>query len=196
MNCKQIDLVAFHFGTLSAEERTETETHLVECKACLQDFLAFKREVETAASVARPSDDARARLRKAVVREIRGEPVVRPWAWWERPLAFGFASAAVFVPRFDSWLVFWQLGGRPALYLIAVGSLGALLRKSWRNGWRTVHMLNYVACLLGTVHAVLIGTDFGQPFLRLVPITMALVAVGVFIRKRLGQRRAKLRRRR
>ena len=111
-------------------------------------------------------------------------------------LAIETASAAVFVPRFDSWLVFWQLGGRPALYLIAVGSLGALLRKSWRNGWRTVHMLNYVACLLGTVHAVLIGTDFGQPFLRLVPITMALVAVGVFIRKRLGQRRAKLRRRR
>jgi hypothetical protein len=109
-------------------------------------------------------------------------------------LAIETASAAVFVPRFDSWLVFWQLGGRPALYLLAIASLGALLRKSWRSGWRTVHMLNYVAFLLGTVHAVLIGTDFGQPFLRLVPIAMAVVVVWVFVRKRLGQRRAKLKR--
>ena len=113
MNCRQIDLVAFHFGTLSAEERTETETHLVECKACLQDFLAFKREVETAASVARPSDDARARLRKAVVREIRGEPVVRPWAWWERPLAFGFASAAVFAAEFAVQVLSSSTGAPP-----------------------------------------------------------------------------------
>lgn len=104
-------------------------------------------------------------------------------------LAIETASAAVFVPKFDSWLVFLQLGGRPALYLIAAASLGALLRKSWRKGWRTIHMLNYVAFLLGTVHAVLIGTDLSQPFLRLVPIAMALVAVGVFLRKRLGQRR-------
>jgi len=111
-------------------------------------------------------------------------------------LAIETENAAVFVPRFDSWAVFWQLGGRPALYLIAVASLGALLRRSWRQSWRTIHMLNYVAFLLGTVHAVLIGTDFGQPFLRLVPITMALVMGAVFVRKRLGQRRAKMRRER
>jgi predicted ferric reductase len=106
-------------------------------------------------------------------------------------LATETASAAVFVPKFNSWLVFWQLGGRPALYLIAVASIGALLRKRWRKSWRNIHMLNYIAFLLGTVHAVLIGTDFGQPFLRLVPIAMALVVVGVFVRKRLGRRRAR-----
>ena len=111
-------------------------------------------------------------------------------------LAIETASAAVFVPRFDSWYVFWLLGGRPALYLIAVASIGALLRKRWRKNWRTIHILNYVAFALGTVHAVLIGTDLGQPFLRLVPITMGLVMVAVFVRKRLGQRRAKLRQQR
>jgi DMSO/TMAO reductase YedYZ heme-binding membrane subunit len=111
------------------------------------------------------------------------------------PIAFAIetANAAVFVPRFDSWLVFWELAGRPALYLMAIASLGAWLRRRWRKSWRTIHMLNYVAFLLGTVHAVLIGTDFGQPFLRLVPITMALVTIAVFIRKRLGQRRAQMR---
>lgn len=108
-------------------------------------------------------------------------------------LAIETASAAVFVPRFDSWAVFLQLGGRPALYLFAVASLGALLRRSWRKGWRTMHMLNYVAFLLGTVHAVLIGTDFGQPFLRLIPIAMVLVTTAVFVRKRLGQTRTRMR---
>jgi sulfoxide reductase heme-binding subunit YedZ len=107
-------------------------------------------------------------------------------------LAIETASAAVFVPRFDSWQIFWLLGGRPALYLIAIAALGALLRKIWRRNWRTIHMLNYVAFVLGTVHAVLIGTDFGQPFLRLLPITMAPVMVFVFIRKRLAQRRTKV----
>jgi hypothetical protein len=104
-------------------------------------------------------------------------------------LAIETASAAVFVPRFDSWKILLQLGGRPALYLVAIASLGALLRKHWRKGWRTLHMVNYVAFLLGTVHAVLIGTDFGQPWLRLIPIAMVLVVVAVFFRKRLGQRR-------
>jgi predicted small integral membrane protein len=44
-------------------------------------------------------------------------------------LAIKTASAAVFVPRFDSWTVFFQLGGRPALYLIALASLGALFAR-------------------------------------------------------------------
>lgn len=103
------------------------------------------------------------------------------------------ADAAVFVPRFDSWAIFFELGGRPAAYLIAVASLGALLRKGWRKSWRNIHMLNYVAFLLATVHAVLISTDLSQPFLRPIPIAMALAMVAVFVRKRLGQRRARMR---
>ena len=106
------------------------------------------------------------------------------------------ASAAVFAPRFDSWAIFFQLGGRLAIYLIAIAALAALLRKRWRNGWRAVHMLNYLAFLLGTIHAVLIGTDFGRPVLRLIPIAMGLVVAAVFARKRIAQRRARLRRRR
>ena len=108
-------------------------------------------------------------------------------------LAIETANAAVFVPRFDSWEVFFQLGGRPALYLMAIASLGALLRKSWRKGWRIIHMLNYVAFLLGTIHAIWIGTDLGQPFLRLIPIGMAIAIVAVFVHKRWGQKRTRAR---
>jgi anti-sigma factor RsiW len=97
MSCKRIrpELVAFHFGTVSDPMRSEVETHLADCTPCLQEFFAIKAEIETAASVERPSTSARDRLRQAVLREVVGEVPVRPWAWWERPLAFGFASAAV-----------------------------------------------------------------------------------------------------
>jgi len=97
MSCEGIrpELVSFHFGTVSDEERHEIEEHLLTCPGCLREFLSIKAEVETAASVARPSPEARTRLRRAVLREIVGEEEPRPWAWWERPLAFGFASAAI-----------------------------------------------------------------------------------------------------
>jgi hypothetical protein len=104
-------------------------------------------------------------------------------------LAIALTDVLIFVPRFDSWTIFFQLAGRPALYVMWVATVGALLRKSWRKGWRTIHQLNYVAFLLGTVHGILIGTDFGRPFLRLLPIAMALVVGFVFIRKRVEQKR-------
>ncbi|MBN1488198.1 MAG: ferric reductase [Anaerolineae bacterium] len=106
-------------------------------------------------------------------------------------LAIEVASAAVFIPRFDSLSLFLQLGGRPALYLMFMASLGAVLRKSWKKNWRTVHQLNYIAFLLGTVHAVMIGTDFSQPFLRVIPIAMALAVSAVFVHKRLKQKHPK-----
>lgn len=97
MNCDRVcaELVAFHFGTVGDDDRTAVEVHLAACPTCLREFFAIKAEIETAASVARPSPAARDRLRRAVYREVVGEEPERPWAWWERPLAFGFASAAV-----------------------------------------------------------------------------------------------------
>jgi len=102
MNCEKIrpELVAFHFGTVSDDARREVEAHLVGCPACLREYFEIKTEIETAAAVERPSPSARARLRRAVLREVVGEEPTRPWAWWERPLAFGFASAAVFAAVF------------------------------------------------------------------------------------------------
>lgn len=108
-------------------------------------------------------------------------------------VAIDAASAAVFVPRFDSWRVFLELGGRPALYLMWAASLAALLRRSWRKSWRTVHLLNYVAFMLGTIHAVLIGSDLGRPWLRPIPIILALIMVAVFIQKRMTLRRGRAR---
>jgi sulfoxide reductase heme-binding subunit YedZ len=103
------------------------------------------------------------------------------------------SSLSVFLPRFDSLIVFLQLGGRPAWYLFVAAALTAALRKSVGQRWRTIHVLNYVAFLLVTVHALMIGTDFQHGIPRAVAICLALVVVGVWVHRRLarGRRRGR-----
>ena len=99
MKCTQIEaeLMAYHFGVIAPEVRDDLEAHLLDCPSCLRQFIALKREVETAELDERPSKRARQRLRSAVAQAVGAEPVIRPWSWWERPLALGFAGAAVVV---------------------------------------------------------------------------------------------------
>jgi len=96
MDCEliQAELVPFHFGGLAETTRTEVEEHLLGCPACLRSFLALKRELETAQAGPRPSETARARLRRAVGKELATRASAREESWWRRPLAFGFAAAA------------------------------------------------------------------------------------------------------
>jgi predicted anti-sigma-YlaC factor YlaD len=94
MHCEvtQPELVSFHFGDIEAQPRARVEAHLRECRSCLDAYLALKRSLE--AADLEPSDDAHARLRAAVARELSAaEPPA--WLWWERPLAIAFATAAV-----------------------------------------------------------------------------------------------------
>ncbi len=95
MDCEliQTDLVPYHFGSIDEVARERVEAHLLSCPACLKDFLALKRSIE--APEVRPSAAAKARLRKAVAREIGHEEATVKWSWWERPLAVAFASAAM-----------------------------------------------------------------------------------------------------
>ena len=104
-------------------------------------------------------------------------------------VALDAATISMFVPRFDSALAFLQLGGQPAWYLIALAALIALLRRSIGQPWRIVHMLNYIAFLLATIHANLIGTDLQYIITRAISMVMALVIVGIFIQRRLRRRR-------
>jgi len=104
-------------------------------------------------------------------------------------VAWSSMSLGVLLPRFDSWRVFLQLGGRPAWYLIAAAALAAALRRVIGQRWRAIHLLNYAAFLLGTVHAILIGTDFQQPVIKAVAIIMAIVVVATLIQKQLQRGR-------
>jgi predicted ferric reductase len=67
---------------------------------------------------------------------------------------------AVFLPKFETALIFWELAGRPALILIYLGLIGVLLRRKIKNYWRWLHTLNYLALIFGVVHGILIGSDF------------------------------------
>jgi sulfoxide reductase heme-binding subunit YedZ len=99
-------------------------------------------------------------------------------------VALDWKSPQVLLPRFDSWSIFLQWGGPPAWYLVGLASLAAVLRKTIGKHWRVVHFLNYVAFLLGTVHAIKIGTDLQRGVVRAALVILALVVVATFIQKR------------
>jgi predicted ferric reductase len=99
----------------------------------------------------------------------------------------------VFIPDFSSLEAFLRLGGRPAWYLIGTASLAALFRTTIKQRWRLIHYLNYVAFFLATVHAIMSGTDFLSPVMRGIAVVMALIIVGVLVRKRIQRWRLKRR---
>ena len=104
MSCDEIEaeLVGYHFGTLDDDVRRRVEEHLAGsaeggpadsphagCAACVRAFVEIKRAVETNEDAPSPSPAARAKLRRAVARELA------PRAWWERPLAIALAASVV-----------------------------------------------------------------------------------------------------
>ena len=104
-------------------------------------------------------------------------------------VAWSNESLRVWLPRLDSWLAFLQWGGPPAWYLIATASSAAVLRKAIGRNWRALHLLNYVAFFLGTVHAIMIGTDFRGPIVRAVSVALALAVLATSIQKQFQKRR-------
>ncbi len=80
------------------------------------------------------------------------------------PLTFAIevANAKVFIPDVSSWLAFWELAGRPAIYLIYISVLAGIFRKKLKNSWRKIHALMYLVAIFLIVHGNLIGTDFNN----------------------------------
>ena len=98
MSCETIrnELVGFHFGVIDEAQRSAVEQHLVTCSACLGEYLSVKRDVELSAAVEeRPRARVKSKLRAAMAQELG--LVAGPPAWWQRPLAYGLAAAAVVV---------------------------------------------------------------------------------------------------
>jgi DMSO/TMAO reductase YedYZ heme-binding membrane subunit len=104
-------------------------------------------------------------------------------------VAWDSQSAAVALPRFESAEGFLMWGGPPAYWLIWIAVVAAALRMSLGARWRMLHWLNYLAFLLATAHALMIGSDFERPLLRWGATGMALVVIAVFFRKRLAEAR-------
>ncbi|MGB9939611.1 ferric reductase-like transmembrane domain-containing protein [Methanosarcina sp.] len=79
--------------------------------------------------------------------------------------------------------VFIGLAGRPALYLFLLAAGVALYRKKYKN-WREVHYLNYLAFLLVSIHALMLGDDFRLSIMRIFALAMAVTVIAIFIHKR------------
>lgn len=90
-----------------------------------------------------------------------------------------------FVPRFDSLRTLLLLGGRPALYLILIAFLAAVLRGRLKSTWRVIHWLNYLAFVLVFTHSWLLGRHASQGIFRLLWPAMLVSVVLVFARKRI-----------
>ena len=103
-------------------------------------------------------------------------------------VAWSFGGLRAFVPAVDSWISFLRWGGRVAWYLFGIAALAAFLRKSLRKQWRPIHMLNYLAFLLVTAHAILLGTEFQSLAMKTVAVVLALALAGVFVQKQLQRR--------
>jgi len=102
-------------------------------------------------------------------------------------------SLSVFVPRFDSWDLFWRLAGRPAFIILYIALFAAILRAKAPKYWRPFHALMYVVLLFGIVHANLIGDDFKNLGIMIIFNALFLVSIASFALKRYKNYRARLR---
>jgi predicted ferric reductase len=100
-------------------------------------------------------------------------------------LAVYKSDISVFLPKFNSWNVFWELAGRPSLIILYIGFIGGFLLKTYKKFWRVLHMLVYISLFFGLIHGYLIGTDFQNPFITALFIIMFLISIFILINKRL-----------
>lgn len=100
-------------------------------------------------------------------------------------IAVAYNAPDAFIPKFDSWIVFWNLAGRPALYILYI-SVAAVLLKKYLPGkvWRVLHGLNYVALVFGYFHGVLIGDDFENLGVMITFTAMLVIVFEVLIYRR------------
>lgn len=109
-------------------------------------------------------------------------------------VAWRLGNPRVFIPRFTSVENFVRFGGAPALWLISLAALAAWQRKNLRDQWRSIHWLTYLAFILGTIHAQMLGGSFQYLIVRIISIAMAVALVAVFVIKRLRQQKRRNRR--
>ncbi len=104
-------------------------------------------------------------------------------------LAIREVNILVFLPSFASWFDFWSLAGRPALIIIYIAVVAALLRRKILRYWRVLHALMYVVMFFGIVHANLSGSDFNTLGIQLIFNALFVTSLGALVFKRFRTRR-------
>ena len=99
-------------------------------------------------------------------------------------MAIDFGTTSIFIPHFNSWNGFLTNAGRPALYLIYMAVIAALLRKNIAKYWKYIHSLLYPAFLLAAIHGILSGSDLDNSIMYFLFIAMISVVSIIFFYKR------------
>ncbi len=98
MDCAGVaaHLVTYHFAAsdLADEDRDAIDAHLLECKKCLETYLALKRAAERR-PLEKPSASVRTRLREEVAEAFVPRPRGITFLVRRIPLYQGIAAAAI-----------------------------------------------------------------------------------------------------
>ena len=94
------------------------------------------------------------------------------------------SDPTIFLPNFESPYLFFFFGGILALILIYVAFVAVLLRRKILYYRRLLHMLMYLALLIGIVHANLRGTDFQSIYITIIFVALFAGALAAFAVKR------------
>jgi len=100
-------------------------------------------------------------------------------------MAIDFGTSRIFIPNFSSWNAFLANAGRPALYLIYIATIAAIMRRNIGKHWRYIHWLLYIAFILGAIHCILSGSDLRNPALYVLYLAMIITVMIVFLYKRI-----------
>ncbi len=104
-------------------------------------------------------------------------------------VVFRDAWPGVLLPQTGSLRVFFMYAGAPALYLFVIGVVAVLLRRLALRSWRYIHWLTYIAFILATVHAMLLGSHFVFLPIKIIAGLMVAASVLVFVLRRLKRKR-------
>jgi DMSO/TMAO reductase YedYZ heme-binding membrane subunit len=111
------------------------------------------------------------------------------------PIAFIIQTQtpSLLFPNTQSLFLFFYYGGSPALILVYIALIAALLRTKIIPYWRYIHALLYVALFFGVVHANLIGQDFQNIVLGVIYDALFAAVIAAFALKRYQYYRLKAR---
>jgi methionine sulfoxide reductase heme-binding subunit len=104
-------------------------------------------------------------------------------------ILFGGYPLYYLLPDFTTPLNAFARNGPIALLLFAIAAVAAVLRATVKKSWRTVHWLVYLAFLVASVHAVLLGTNFQLLVPRIVVGLLAGSVIVIYILKRIPKKK-------
>jgi DMSO/TMAO reductase YedYZ heme-binding membrane subunit len=93
------------------------------------------------------------------------------------------------LPDFTTLFNAFARNGPLALLFFAIASLAAVIRATIKHSWRAVHWLVYIAFIIASLHAVLLGMNLQSLVSRLIVGLLVASIIVVYIIKRVPKKK-------